>query len=344
VRYLIVAMLCVLVAGCGPSKEEIEIETARKRSQEVQRLTEAYENAAINTDKLKHKLALSKYTKNELLSLSHFDLAELPEDTFDDLEHVKYLDLSNNQLTSIPSSIKKLENILELSINQCLLKEIPESLFKLTTLKELSIVDNKIENISGNINQLNQLETLRLSGNNLTTLPDMSGLTQLKSLSLNFNKFVNAPKTLASLPNIQALELNHNDSLISLPKEIGDLDKLKVLSIQGSALQEAPEEMGKLKNLLYLNLWKNKLTSLPRSIANLPQLKEKIRRTSVPVDIYNSNDYRRYGWMSDSNGINIEMNNIESLDSAFCNVSQILLEDNPLTPMQFKKQCENKND
>ena len=81
--------------------------------------------------------------------------------------------------------------------------------------------------------------------------PAIGGMTQLESLCF------------------------YKTSLKTLPAEIGQLRRLKVLRVAwGVCLESLPEEIGLLDSLEILDLYRNKLTKLPESIGQLKNLKQ----------------------------------------------------------------------
>jgi Leucine-rich repeat (LRR) protein len=61
--------------------------------------------------------------------------------------------------------------------------------------------------------------------------------------------------------------------MMSLPDDIGNLEKLKSLNLQGSCLNELPESITKLTNLVELLAYGIGLQSLPENFGNLRGLK-----------------------------------------------------------------------
>ena len=110
----------------------------------------------------------SKRKKIEHLDLSYRGIAQLPEDAFDDLPDLKYLNLSMNQLTCLPS-LEKLTRLerLKLQINQ--LTTLP-SLHNNEKLKYLNIYGNQITHLPA-MENLIHLERIFLEGNPLTFIP-----------------------------------------------------------------------------------------------------------------------------------------------------------------------------
>jgi Leucine-rich repeat (LRR) protein len=61
--------------------------------------------------------------------------------------------------------------------------------------------------------------------------------------------------------------------MMSLPDDIGNLEKLKSLNLQGSCLNELPESITKLTNLVELLAYGVGLQSLPENFGKLHGLK-----------------------------------------------------------------------
>ncbi len=63
-----------------------------------------------------------------------------------------------------------------------------------------------------------------------------------------------------------------NNSLESLPDEIGHLSKLQWLNVEKNEIRELPEDLKGLKILNYLNVSKNKLEKIPSQVFSLINL------------------------------------------------------------------------
>ena len=111
---------------------------------------------------------------------------------------------------------------------------------------------------------------------------DLLNLTHLSFQSISYfgrDKFTELPKEFGNLTKLKFLELGsivHEEivlnNLTKLPMEIGNLTELSHLHIQVNNLNELPKEIGNLKQLKDLKLGCNHLTGLPKEIGNLKQL------------------------------------------------------------------------
>ncbi len=159
------------------------------------------------------------------------------------------LDLSGNQLISLPASIGNLSNVTELDLTHNQLNSLPDS-----------------------IGDLKKLTELNLRNHQLTSLPDSIGyITKLTLLNLSGNKLTSIPYTIDYLVNLSTLNLDNNQLKI-LPNSIGSLPQLADLNLSNNQLTELPHRMSCLKKLNSLNLNGNPLTDLSM-LKSLPNLK-----------------------------------------------------------------------
>lgn len=112
----------------------------------------------------------------------------------------------------------------------------------------------------------------------------------LKNLKFLIN-FFNLEMDVYSLWNADGLYLDDME-LEFIPKEIGELTNLKILSLEYNNLKYLPEELGRLNNLEYLHVDGNELITLPKSLAYLPKLKyidvENNSDITIPQEILNN--------------------------------------------------------
>ena len=109
---------------------------------------------------------------------------------------LKFLNVRDNQLMSIPAEIGQLQALEELVLSENHLKSIPAEIGKLNELKELYLQANQLTSIPPEIGQLKLLKCLNLHKNQFTSIPiEIGRLISLKKLYL-FD-------TLSSLMNLK---------------------------------------------------------------------------------------------------------------------------------------------
>jgi len=133
------------------------------------------------------------------------------------------LDLSINNLVSLPDEMDQLKNLTQLYVHNNKLKTVPNVIYKLKNLTELNMGGNEIESISEEIGNLTKLTILWLDDNQLTSMPEAIGnLTKLTRLYLSGNELTSLPKSIGNLVNLKndELHINGNPLITSLPDSI----------------------------------------------------------------------------------------------------------------------------
>ncbi len=141
----------------------------------------------------------------EKLDLSDDQLASVPPE-IGELTNLIILDLSNNQLTSVPREIAKLTNLATLYLGNNQLTRVPPEIAKLTNLRYLSLRENRLTRVPPVIANLSNLIYLSISRNQLTSVPpEISKLTNLIYLGLSGNQLPIPPETLANARDVKAI-------------------------------------------------------------------------------------------------------------------------------------------
>ncbi|KAB1204303.1 Plant intracellular Ras-group-related LRR protein 6 [Morella rubra] len=261
--------------------------------------------------------------RSEIVDLSGRSLESLPSPSLN-LGTISRLDLSNNNLQSIPeSSIARLLNLVELDMQSNQLKSLPNSIGCLSKLKVLNVSGNMIESLPKTIENCRvtnvgiiikvylksdgypvnvapvtrmprkrSLEELNANFNKLMKLPDTIGfeLINLKKMSVNSNKLVLLPSSTSHLTSLLVLDARLN-CLRSLPEDLENLINLEVLNVSQNFqyLDTLPYSIGLLINLVELDVSYNKLSTLPDSMGCLKKLQklsvEGNPLTSPPMDV-----------------------------------------------------------
>ncbi|XP_076808004.1 protein flightless-1 homolog [Clavelina lepadiformis] len=239
------------------------------------------------------KLEEVSVCKNELTSL-HGDLASLPglksikashnklkdasipSDIFA-LDDLSTLDLSHNQLTTVPAELEACRTILVLNISHNEIETIPPQLFiNLTDLLHLDVSNNKLETLPPQLRRLLHLKVLVLNDNpllhaQLRQLPSLSSLTTLylRNTQRNISNF---PSNLDMLKNLTDVDLSYNE-LSRVPDSLYTLSSLQRLNLSNNEILELSLIIDTWTKMQTLNLSNNKLTSLPTSLCKLQCLR-----------------------------------------------------------------------
>jgi Leucine-rich repeat (LRR) protein len=131
-------------------------------------------------------------------------------------------------------------------------------------------------------NKIKNLTELILAGEMPEYIPHHidihTNLTKLNSsnygtLNLFKSPLFNLPKNIGNLGKLKTLDLL-NTQFTKLPDSIGDLSNLVKLVIFDNKIINLPESIGNLSNLSDLTMACNQIVALPDSIGNLRKLKE----------------------------------------------------------------------
>ncbi|XP_030351875.1 LOW QUALITY PROTEIN: leucine-rich repeat-containing protein 30 [Strigops habroptila] len=116
--------------------------------------------------------------------------------------------------------------------------------------------------------------SLSLIMKGMTNTPDfLWGLPEVQKLNLSHNQLVVIPPSLGKLDRLVVLNLGCN-CLKYLPKEIGLLRNLKVLFVNMNCLTEVPAELSLCRKLEVLSLSHNCISQLPLSFSDLTSLRK----------------------------------------------------------------------
>lgn len=213
--------------------------------------------------------------KEKKLDMSGLSMDTLPHIAMS-LGHITTLDLSNNNLESIPESmIARLLNVVILDVRSNQLKSLPNSIGCLSKLRVLNVSGNLLESLPSTIEECRALEELNANFNQLTRLPDTLGfeLHNLRKLSVNSNKLASLPFSTNHMTSLRALDARLN-CLRSLPDGLENLINLEVLNVSQNFhfLRELPYGLGLLISLRELDVSYNSISMLPDSMGCLAKL------------------------------------------------------------------------
>ncbi|XP_076671836.1 uncharacterized protein LOC143370311 [Andrena cerasifolii] len=172
-------------------------------------------NTILTKDISKQVCEIAQTQAVENLSLSGNHLSCIPDDLTESLTTLVHLNLSNNELNDLPSSLNLLKNLVHLNLDCNQFTFIPNVISELGSLKALTARENEIREVPEELENLSNLEDLDLGSNCLKDLPDScANLNCLKSLSLSKNMFLIIPNCIANgMHNLRVLNFSQNHHL-----------------------------------------------------------------------------------------------------------------------------------
>lgn len=210
----------------------------------------------------------------QTLRVLESNLTEVAPGAFVGVAFLRRLDLSGNELASVPTeALQDLANLQSFKLARNRIVELASDSFEnVASLVELDLRQNSISSVAdGTFYRLPSLLTLELSGNNLTTFnSSLFGNATLQNLTLASNRLESVSLG-ASLGSIESLDLARNelrDQMVVL-----NLSKLVFLDLTHNSLKEL-NFLQPLTSLVNLSVAHNPLSSLsPDWLSTLHKLK-----------------------------------------------------------------------
>lgn len=184
------------------------------------------------------------FKRLEHLSLRNNTLKELPTILFT-LENIKHLNLSDNQIHEISGHyFKNLMSIEKVDISYNQISSIPTETVTYSKCNSLNLKGNKLQKFPTAISDVKTLEKLDLSENKISSLEDdaFDGLENLIELDLSFNELSYLPTSIGKLKKLKRLNLSGN-KINLLPKEFENLTSLEFLDFNNNPIGRVPVEI-----------------------------------------------------------------------------------------------------
>lgn len=134
----------------------------------------------------------------EVLDLSGNQLASLPDDLHR-LHRLRILFASDNPFTELPIALGQCTQLEMVGFKACRIEHVPAQSLP-PQLRWLILTDNRIEQLPASLGQRPRLQKLMLSCNQLSDLPDLSACHRLELLRLAGNRFNQVPSAVLELP------------------------------------------------------------------------------------------------------------------------------------------------
>ncbi|KAL3425336.1 serine threonine-protein kinase, partial [Phlyctema vagabunda] len=183
-------------------------------------------------------------------------LTSFPDEILQLSETLEILDLSGNQLSSLPEAIKELSHLKIAFFSDCNFTTFPKQLA-----------------------QCSALEMVAFKGNGMTTVPEGSFPPNLRWLILTNNRITSLPASIGSCHRLQKCMLAGNQ-IISIPDEMAQCKKVGLLRLSCNKITSLPSWLFTLPELAFLAFAGNPCAP---SFADNPSLDE-IHWTDISVD------------------------------------------------------------
>ncbi|XP_027364357.1 receptor-like protein EIX2 [Abrus precatorius] len=221
----------------------------------------------------------------QVLNLNDNGLKAPDLDTFRNMSSIEYLDLSYNNLSSVPFWLGNCTQLADLYLgSNTLHSSFPDALQNLTSLTLLDISQNSIDFVPSWLGSLKGVLYLNLSLNHInhvegSLISILGNMCHLLSLDLSRNNIqgdvlVGHLQSRCMRYDLKGLDLSDNKLNGVLPTWLSELENLEVLALQSNLFYgPIPPYFGKFSNLMYLNLADNRLNgSIPDSLGQLKNL------------------------------------------------------------------------
>jgi predicted Ser/Thr protein kinase len=160
-------------------------------------------------------------------------LEHFPKELFTLADSLEILDLTDNNLSTLPHDLNRLYKLRILFVSNNQFKEVPSVLASCPKLTMLGFRNNQIETFEEHAVPL-QTRWLILTDNNLESLPhSMGALKYLQKCMLSGNKLTSLPKSMENCHNLELLRIAVNQ-LRELPTWLLTLPKLSWLAYSGN--------------------------------------------------------------------------------------------------------------
>lgn len=196
----------------------------------------------INSEPAMHTLA--QLRAGQLSGTTRLDLAcglaEFPREIFDLADSLEILNLSGNQLETLPDDLHRLTHLRVLFCSDNRFTELPECLGRCSALTMVGFKANRIERVTGaSLPPL--LRWLILTDNRVSQLPDELGQRpHLQKLMLAGNRLQQLPASLSQCHRLELLRIAANQ-LTELPQWLLQLPSLSWLAYAGNPLEAQAE-------------------------------------------------------------------------------------------------------
>eukprot|EP00002_Diphylleia_rotans_P025851 TRINITY_DN5131_c0_g2_i3.p1 TRINITY_DN5131_c0_g2~~TRINITY_DN5131_c0_g2_i3.p1 ORF type:complete len:1763 (+),score=273.22 TRINITY_DN5131_c0_g2_i3:86-5374(+) len=253
------------------------------------------------------------------------------------------LDLTNQNLDMVPSSITRITSLHALRLDHNNLTALPDEIGDLLSLKFITLSHNMLSKLPSTMSRLSNLVGVHVEKNQLTAEEDLiwrlydfqqrrlsiaaygisnfpleaSKLPALRELDLSENKMTELQYDMNNLSALQVIHLSHN-KLESIHSSFTNLKQLKCFRLAHNLISCIPKDISALQSITLLDLSNNMLQNVPDELIDLSQLKKMSLAnneiTALPV---------RMGFLRRLEHLNISNNQIRAFPESFSRLTNL---------------------
>lgn len=200
---------------------------------------------------------IQQLLSGELKGIKHLklscNLTEFPIEILELADTLELLDLSFNQLSSLPSNFDILKKLKIAFFSDNLFTELPEVLGKCLSLEMIGFKSNQIKTVSENA--LPKITRwLILTNNQIEVIPKSLGnCYRLQKLALAGNKIKELPTEMVNCQNLELIRISAN-LLTEFPNWLLQLPKLSWMAFAGNPFSEMAQIPNKLNQIEWADL------------------------------------------------------------------------------------------
>jgi len=196
------------------------------------------------------------------------------------------LELQDNKLTSLPSSIGECSRLRSLNVARNALITLPLEELQHCHLLEVDISQNKLSGtlFPASVERWGSLQSLNVKGNHITSFTESSViLPALNQLFASNNQLTNFP-TLTGWHELLVLLVDQNQ-ITTLPDDLYALRRLRTLDFSGNSVKTIDPRLGAMDNLEVISFAGNPLFDRKLAGMSAADLKKTLRGRLAPPEI-----------------------------------------------------------
>ncbi|MBU0721657.1 GNAT family N-acetyltransferase [bacterium] len=233
-----------------------------------------------------------------------------------------------DQYGAIDESIQSPQEITRLDLSGNNLRSLPESIGILSHLLVLNLSNNKLNSLPEVMKNLSRLSNLDIRRNSFTQLPDILEHIPLRSLNASSNK-ISDISVLAQCPSLRVLDLSSN-LLENIDNVFAPDNELRTLNVSSNYIKDMKNAFSSLTKIVRLNLNGNLITEIPHAIGVLGEIEEldiTDNRLQTIDEAFFALDVERVD-LSSNRLSSLHLHSLESLE-------EIILDENTFTSLSI---------